>query len=174
MSEWVYKSKPTKANYDDTHDLAVFNHFLVRSAYEYDGDGVRRVPLVPEVAVGDTIHYFYRKIDAKIGCFGSFIVEPASAYPGVFAPCEGHDPLVTIVEGPDNQRILDKLKRGYEPDPELGIYTGWAIKRLPSSHATPKFDQTKMFPGAMTLLWRYPDPGLPAAKKVPASKRPRT
>jgi hypothetical protein len=167
MPEWIYKATPTKATHDDTHDLAVFNHFLCRSAYERatGQEGLRLVAKVAEVAVGDTLHYYFRKENGKVVCFGSFVVESASAHPGVFAPIDGHGALVSVIESPDNDKIVQRLRRGYEHDPELKVFTGWALRRLATAHATPVYEQTKLLPGPMTNLWPYPDPELPKRKR---------
>ncbi|WP_437945507.1 hypothetical protein WME98_31960 [Sorangium sp. So ce296] len=167
MAEWVYKANTTRANFDDTHDLAVFNHFLCRSAYEggNDADRLRAVGVVAEVKVGDLIHFYYRRDNGKVSCLGTFRVADGSARPAIFALCEGHGALCKVIESPENQKIVDRLLRGYDRDPRLEAFTGWVIDKLPSAHPTPAFDMARMFPGPHTNMWPYPDPNLPKKAK---------
>ena len=167
MAEWVYKANTTRASFDDTHDLAVFNHFLCRSAY-VDGsgaDGLRAVGVVADVKVGDLIHFYYRHANGKVSQLGTFQVADGSARPAIFAPCQGHGALCKVIESPENQKIVDRLRRGYNHDPRLEAFTGWVIDKLPNAHPTPAFDMARMFPGPQTNMWPYPDPNLPRAAR---------
>jgi len=168
VAEWVYKAKSSEATYEDTLDLAGFHHFLVRSAYEPGNgeDGLREVVKVPEVALGDTIHYYFRHPAGKVAAFGSYTVVSADAFPGMFLPCEGHGALVSVIEPSQNAKFLERLDRGYERDPKLNLFTGWVINRVPAPAQAPRFDQGTLFPSSMTTLWQYPDSSLPRKKKA--------
>lgn len=165
MAEWVYKANTTRASFDDTHDLAIINHFLCRSAYEpgSDADGLRAVGFVANVKVDDLIHFYYRHRTGKVSCLGTFRVADGSARPSIFAPC--HGALCKVIESPENQKIVDRLVRGYDRDPRLEAFTGWVVDKLPRAHPTPTFDMARMFPGPQINMWPYPDPNLPKDAK---------
>jgi len=166
MREWVYKTTQARATYADTHDLAVFDHFLCRTLFKHGRgpDDLREVAKVREVAVGDLIHYYYRTPEGNVRTFGTFRVCEPGASAGVFEPCPGHEPLVQVVETEQNRKMIARLTRGYSHDPRLHAFTGWVLEKLPRAFATPGFLQAKMFPSPITNLWHYPDAALPRAR----------
>jgi hypothetical protein len=169
MAQWVYKAIRMRASYADAHDLAVVDHFLCKSIFAHGpaSQSAREVEMVTAIALGDVIHHYYRTPEARIRCFGSFRVVHANKFPGQFeecAECAGRGVAVKVIDAPQNLKMLERLRRGYSPDPKLAVFTGWAVERLALDSGTPGFDQTKMFPSLTTAFWRYPDPSLPRAR----------
>ena len=163
MAEWVHKGIRPRASQAVDRDLAVVHHFLCRSVFAHvpASHSATANDLVTDVAVGDVIHYYYRTPEGNVRCMGSFRVVEATRYPEVFEPCDGHGAVARVRESAENRQMLQRLRRGYSPDPELDAFTGWVVERLPVESATPGFDQAKMFPSRTTNFWRYPDPELP-------------
>jgi hypothetical protein len=171
MTQWVHKATRARATYADAHDLAVLDHFLCRSIFAHGpaSQGAREIEMVADVAVDDVIHYYYRTPEGRIRCFGSFRVVGASTFPDAFEACPGHSAAVQVLETAQNRQMLGRLRRGYWHDPKLGVFTGWAVEKLPVDSGTPGFDQAKMFPSLTTNLWRYPDPRLPLTRTSAAA-----
>ncbi len=158
MPQWVYKATPALASYEDTLDLAKRNNFLCRSAFGRAKDGGPGSPakLVAEVAVGDLIHFYFSHGNGRINTLGSFEVHTPDRYPGSFEALPDFGALVAVIESPENARFIERLGRGYEPDPKLDRFTGWPIERIAGAD-TPKFEQ-QLFPSAQSGLCPYPAP----------------
>jgi hypothetical protein len=175
MADWVHKATRARATYADAHDLAIVDHFLCRSIFAHGpaSQDARASEMVADVAVGDVIHYYYRTPEGRVRCIGSFRVVDATIFPGAFEACSGHGAAVQVRETAQNREMLGRLRRGYWRDPQLAVFTGWAVEKLPVNSGTPGFNQAKMFPSLTTSLWRYPDPGLPPAQASTAATRAR-
>lgn len=141
---WVYKANEKKTDFPATLMLAK-KGFLCRSAFNDDG---ARAALVDGVAVGDTLHFYFK--DKKRGprTIGSFEVIDAASHPKpqLFGAPVAQTALVEVVD-PTFVSLLAGLG-DYQPDKTLGVFTGWLLK--PSTLATPPYDP-KMFPGMATL-----------------------
>jgi len=169
MREWVYKATETKVGFWETRHLAIVQHFLCRSAVEFDGSQADRVR---EVQIGDRIHFYYKQRNKPVSSYGTFEVIEGTAYPTRFGHQIPGMALFTVLETPENQDMIQRLteehdrdpSKGYERDPQHKCFTGWVIKRR--SHA-PNFDQKRMLPSSRTNLWFYPDDSLgrPGPKK---------
>ena len=164
MNQWVYKATKTKIGYHETRHLAVSKHFLCRSAMERDGSHADRVR---EVALGDILHFYYSHGDGRVPSFGSFRVIDGASYPTQFGDRIEGTALFRVREDEGNVVLLERLteehakdpKKGYQRDPEHDCFTGRVIERLPSTvMSPPRFDQSKLFPGAQTSLWPYVQP----------------
>lgn len=168
MAQWVYKASRAKATYADAHHLAVVDNFLCSalSAHSLAPTGAREIEVVTHVSVGDEIHGYYRTQDGSVRCLGTFSVVDGSAFAGVFEPCAGHGAAVKVRESADNWQLLSRLRRSYWQDPTLAVFTGWAVRRLPTDFKTPGFNHARMFPSLTTWLWRYPDPALAPSRAV--------
>jgi hypothetical protein len=170
MKQWVYKATMSKVEYHETRDIAVTRHFLCRSAVEASGAHPDRVR---EIELGDIIHFFYALKNGKVPSYGSFMVIDGAAYPAQFGERIEGTALFKVREDADNADMVRLLteehekdpKRGYSRDPEHSCFTGWVIKRLPSTEMKPpEFNQKKLFPVSMINLWPYPDHELPRAR----------
>ncbi len=157
MPQWVYKATRTKRNQDDTLDLARKYDFLCRSAYENEKE--KHPALVHDVKLGDVIHFYYVG-KARVAEFGSYSVVDGAAHPGRFSSPVAGCALVGVLEEPQNAKLIDFLVRknaneeGYERDPVLDVFTGWALKRLGKA---PRFNQGRFFSNPHASLARYPD-----------------
>lgn len=168
MSEWVYKATETKVGFFETLHLATQKHFLCRSVVEEDG---KRADRVDELALGDIIHFYFKRKTKPASCYGSFEVVDGSVYPVHFGERIPGTALFKVLETPENADLIRRLtdehdrdsNKGYQRDPELDVFTGWVIRRLDGS-TPPAFDQKKLFPGPMVNLWPYPDASLPRVK----------
>ena len=157
MPRWVYKATRKKRNQDDTLDLARKYEFLCRSAYENERE--RHPALVHDVKLGNVIHFYYAGKN-RVAPFGSYRVVDGSEHPGRFSlPVEG-SALVGVLEEPQNAKLIEFLVRknaneeGYERDPVLHVFTGWALKKL---GRPPPFNQDRFFSYSRPSLARYPD-----------------
>jgi hypothetical protein len=120
MPQWAYKATPKKVSKGETGLLARSEHFLCRSAFTARDAWISNVR---DVRVGDLIHFWYR--DEALGLFE--VVEP-SALP------KNGDQFGDAVEGSalrtvTGDKLVAKLQQlpGYEPDPVLGLFSGWPI-----------------------------------------------
>lgn len=160
MGEWVYKATMTKRSYEDTVDLVMKYSFLCRS--EYANESRKRPSRITEVKLEDIIHFYYVR-GRDVAELGSYRIVDGKGYPGRFSEPSPETALVSVLENDQNAALLEFLKRknsadsGYEPDPVLGVFTGWALDRIGKA---PRFDHKRMFPGSMINLWHYPDPNL--------------
>lgn len=140
---WVYKATPAKASLDETRDFAHRDRFLARSLYTR---GQARSSHTAQVQAGDVIHIYYRDKNGGVGVIGTFEVDaPTRDSKKWRGPVEGS----SLVEVTDT--ALKSLLRmmGYEPDPERGVYTGWAL--IPRDDLEAPAYSDDMFPGRHSL-----------------------
>jgi len=140
MSEWFYKATNEKLDYVGTLLLAK-RGFLCRSAYTRAEHWVANVQ---RVSFGDTIHfYFIGRKPTPLGAFeviwrDNYNIAKSAPTANDFA---GPVPGCALYEVVDPSFIADlDPDGGYEPDPRLGKYTGWLLRKLgPAAAAPPKF-----------------------------------
>lgn len=124
MTDWFYKATPKKAELAETRKLALYDHFVPRSAYNDDGT---HAALVTEVALGDTIHLYYRS--GVLHAIGSFTVvrpEDIEGGPTRFGePIEG-TALFTVIDEAWEQTICGDEKP-YHRDKVLDALVGWVV-----------------------------------------------
>lgn len=168
MTQWIYKATEARIGQGETHNLAMNRNFLCRAAFETNGKQAH-ADHVRDVAIGDVIHFYYKRRDGKVPDFGSFIVIDGAEYPKRFGERIEGTALFRVRETPENAEMVALLTeehdrdptRGYVRHPKHGCFTGWVIRKLPSTEMKPpKFIQAKLLPGPNTTLWRYPDPDL--------------
>ena len=130
MAEWFYKATPTKVSFEDTHDLAVNEGFLCRSAFEENGS---RADNTQHVDFGHLLHvYFTGDGDPKI--IGTYqVINPNKhAVPSRFGKGVTGTKLFEIADPSFEQKLRTmKGEEGYEPDPVLKKMTGWILKHRP-------------------------------------------
>lgn len=166
MAEWVYKATRTKIGCEDTERLAVDYNFLCRSAFLRNEPSLPRPALVSAVMPDDIIHFYFR-LAADVKSLGSFrVVNGGDRFPDRFSGYVAKTALIGVKE---TCAVLVQLlekdhranpKKGYERDPVLKVFTGWAIEKC-DDIKTPDFDQQRLFPDPRWSLWRFPDPRLP-------------
>lgn len=153
MSEWLYKATPAKVPFEPTRRLAVEEGFLCRSAYKTNR---ARVANTRHVDFGDLVHmYFVEHGNARI--IGTFEVADPNNHPrgSVFGRCVNGTALLTVADANFAKRLRDingANGEGYEPDPVVKEFTGWALV-LRSSVRTPDYAGA-CFPGMVTLARR--------------------
>lgn len=140
MAEWFYKA--TNKKLDKVGTLLLANRgFLCRSAYNKQKNWIANVQ---RVTFGDVIHFYFiaRKPD-PLGAFEvirreDFKIAKSTPTADDFA---GPVPGCALYEVVDPS-FIEKLDPtgGYEPDPELGKYTGWLLRKIgPAAAAPAKF-----------------------------------
>jgi len=166
MAEWVYKATRTKIEYEDTKRLAIEHNFLCRSAFLRNEPSLPRPALVSAIMPDDIIHFYYRLADG-VKSLGSFrVVNGGDSFPDEFSGYVAGTALVGVRETcAVLLHLLEKghkanPDRGYERDPVLKVFTGWAIEKR-DDIKTPDYDHPRLFPGPRWNLWRFPDPRLP-------------
>ncbi len=146
--EWVYKAAETKLDYAGTTMLANLDGFLCRSTYNTKQQ--KSAGNVHSVSIGDTIHFYFSRKD-KIAPVGSFeVIEPNAAHrhADAFGDRVGETALFEVKDPAFIKR--HDPQDAYQIDPVLGVYTGWALRKIgnpPTYHAS-------MFKG-MTNLQEY-------------------
>jgi hypothetical protein len=145
--QWVYKATNSKVDYVSTLILADRRGFLCRSAYL---DGGTWVSNVRDLSTGDVLHFYFVRPGKKPGELGSFEVISASAHqqPDLFGERVAGTALYAVA-APAFVEHLAGLG-GYLPDPIIGRFTGWPIRRIGPAQ---KYDPT-MF-SARATLQRY-------------------
>jgi hypothetical protein len=119
--------------------------FLCRSAFA-DTEDSRLVHIanVQHVELGDIIHLYY-SMHGNRQKIGSFVVADDKRYGAelVESTClqKVTDPSLIVHLDSLNAQEPDDGEQ-YKPDPKLGVFTGWRIKKLPKRE-TPKFPETK-------------------------------
>ena len=140
MAEWFYKATNRKLDYHGT--LMLTNRsFLCRSAYTKVKHWVANVQAV---AFGDVIHfYFIARKPIPLGAFevirqDDFKITKPSPTPNDFT---GPVPGCALYEVVDPSFIVElDPDGGYAPDPKLGKYTGWLLRKIgPAAPAPAKF-----------------------------------
>ncbi|MCK6588298.1 MAG: hypothetical protein L6Q76_12000, partial [Polyangiaceae bacterium] len=134
MNQWVYKATESKIGYLETLHLAVQKHFLCRSSVERNGSQADRVR---EVAIGDVIHFYYKRNNKPTTSYGSFLVIDGCTYKAQFGEIVEGTALFKVLETPENADLIRCLTeehqknpaRGYTRDPVFGCFTGWVIQR---------------------------------------------
>ncbi len=144
MQTWGYKAASTKLDKPGTL-LLLERGFLCRSAHDDVGNAAANVS---SVQLGDVIHCYYSRA-GKHDSMGAFqVVEKAEA-PKIFPHLASQVPGTALYAAADPSfiRELDPLG-AYAPDSTLGVFTGWAVKRV--GRARPY--EAKAFPGQGTLV----------------------
>ena len=119
MTEWVYKVTPTKANVDDTDDIAVAQLFLCRPMNHLEKGRPVNTAFVTNVAIGHTLHLYYLNRGRLIRTIGSFEVVARRDHPRAnqfVATQVGAS--VTVNENKLRRRrkgALDRSHRRYRP-----------------------------------------------------------
>ncbi len=134
--QWLYRMSPTKENLDATRTLVEEFGFIARSAYAKRKGNPQFIPHVRTINFSDTVHLYYL-MEEGVEVFGSFrIVGPAKHPKG--EQFIGMVPKTRLLRVRDSS-LLDLLTslEGYEPDPNLGEYTGWGV--VPAGLPTPPF-----------------------------------
>ena len=142
--EWVYKATLSKVDYVPTLILAERRGFLCRSAYLERGAWVSNVR---DVKTGHIIHFYFVRPGKSPAELGSFEVLAAGAHerPDFFGDLVDDTALYTVKD----PALIEHLASlgGYLPDPTLGRFTGWPIRKLGRA---PKYDAA-MFTARATL-----------------------
>jgi hypothetical protein len=141
MTEWFYKARNTKLDHVGTLLLAN-RGFLARSAHTSTGGWV---PNVQSVGFGDVIHFYFigRRGPAPLGAFE--VIKREDFQTAKSTPTaddfSGPVPGSAIYEVVDPSFITKLDPDGaYQPDPKLGKFTGWLIRKIgPAAAAPPKF-----------------------------------
>jgi hypothetical protein len=144
MHDWGYKANGKKLDKHGTL-LLLERGFLCRSAHDDSGNAAANVS---DVQLGDVVHCYYSHA-GKHDSLGAFqVVEKAEA-PRVAGRLASQFPGTVLYEASDPSFIQElDPKGGYAPDSNLGVFMGWAVKRV--GHARP-YDP-KAFPGQRTLV----------------------
>ncbi len=150
MAEWAYRATRTKVGFEETRDLAVVEGFLCRAAYEQNGS---RTDNTQHVHFGDVIHvYFVDQHGARtIGTFE--IVGPnRHRRSALFGRSVPDTDLLRVADATFAERLgsLAGGTEGYQVDPTLGVFTGWAL--IPrQDFRTPRYPATA-FSGQLSLV----------------------
>jgi hypothetical protein len=139
VTEWFYKTTPTKAGFDDTRRLAKRDGFVCRSAHEKNEAWVESVQAP---VIGDTLHFYFveqRRSPRPIGSF-EIIAAEAHAEPSRF----GEQVDTTALFRVKDPGFASQLRAfgDYQPDPVVKDFTGWLLKPLAS--LPPAFEQTPL------------------------------
>ena len=151
--EWVYKAAETKLDYTGTTLLANLDRFLCRSTY--NAKQQKSAGNVQSVRIGDTIHFYFSRKGKDFAAIGSFeVIEPNAGHPhaDAFGDRIGETALFEVKDPAFIKR--HDPQGAYEVDPVLGVYTGWALRKIGS----PPTYRAKMFPGQVTLQEYKPVP----------------
>jgi hypothetical protein len=140
---WLYKA--TRSKLDSAGTAVLANRgFLARSAFRGPGAWIANVR---EVQIGDDLHFYY---SGKRGVYGIGlfeIVDRAShPTPGLFGDLVPETAL-HVVENDSFIRNID-ANGEYKPDPVLGKFTGWLLRRK----GAPMLYPASKFPGLATLV----------------------
>lgn len=145
MAEWAYKSSTKKVDEHKTGRLA-HRGFVCRAAFDERLGREQPARNVADVQIGDRLHLYCRNAGSRILALGTYrICRPDELTDATWAvePVEG-TALYKVTEA--FVRAVDEVG-GYQPDPVLGEFTGWLVKREGSA---PKYDPT-WHPGQLTL-----------------------
>jgi hypothetical protein len=129
MPEWFYKA--TNAKVDHVGTLLLANRgFLCRSAYTKAKNWVANVQ---SVDFGDVIHFYF--IGRNPAPLGAFEIVRREDFENAKGTPTGNN-FVGPVPGTALYEVVDPafIKEldpdgGYAPDPELGTYTGWLLRK---------------------------------------------
>ncbi|HWZ89122.1 MAG TPA: hypothetical protein VNW92_09740, partial [Polyangiaceae bacterium] len=158
MTEWVYKVTPTKANVDDTDDIAVTQLFLCRPMNHLEKGRLVNTAFVTNVAVGDILHLYYLDGGKLRRTIGSFEVVAGRDHPRAdqfVATRVGASVTVNenrlrrrrkgastkVPGGAGSASALVALleEAGYPRDPVDGSFVGWCLRQL--DRPTPPYDR---------------------------------
>jgi len=127
---------PAKEELDVARRLIEHFGYVSRTAYAKRKGNPQFIPHVRTINFSDTVHVYY-VFEETVEVFGSFrVVGPAKHPMGEqFIGMVPKTRLLRVCDSP----LLDYLTEleGYEPDPELGLYTGWGV--VPAGLPTPPF-----------------------------------
>jgi len=150
MTQWLYRATPTKVDFDETARLAVEEGFICRSAFEADGSHADNTK---HIDFRDLIHFYFTS-DKGPRIIGTFEVVGPNRHPHGKRFGKGVKGTTLLeVDDDDLARVLASIKsgrEGYDPDPVLKRFTGWAVVRR-SDVETPPFDPAA-FPNQATLV----------------------
>ena len=144
MQNWGYKATSTKLDKHGTL-LLLERGFLCRSAHDDVGNAAANVS---SVHLGDVIHCYYSRA-GKHDPMGAFQVVEKVEAPKVAPHLASQVPGTALYATSDPSFIRELDPNGaYAPDSALGVFTGWAVKRV--GRARPY--EVKAFPGQGTLV----------------------
>jgi hypothetical protein len=124
MTEWLYKATRTKATRTETQNLAFIENFVARSAYELKNRS--KADGVWDVALGDTVHMYYRDAGGSLFTLGSYEVALPPADSTRFGAVVDGTALVQVADAAFEERWCGEGKP-YDVDPIVGRLTGWYV-----------------------------------------------
>jgi hypothetical protein len=126
MTEWLYKATRSKATRTETQNLAFLDHFIARSAYELENRS--KADNVWDVALGDTVHLYYREKDGALHSLGSYEIASPPAGSTRFGAIVPGTALVRVIDRAFEQRWCG-AGAPYAVDPVEGALLGWHVLR---------------------------------------------
>ena len=132
MSDWAYRATSKGASLAKTLEILFQYRFLWRSLYKSSG---QRIANVTRVHPSDRIFLYYRK-DGMLHYLGAFTFLARSESPRMYAAGDVSSTGVRLVAEKDSELISLLLREGYEPDPQLGYFTGFEL--VPVDEAIPE------------------------------------
>jgi hypothetical protein len=145
--QWAYKATEAKVDIVDTGRVLHMG-FICRSSVTSSG---ARPANVHSVEVGDLIHVFYVRPGKEPHPFGCYeVLTPEQhAEPALFHEKVG-TALFTARPGGRLAGLLASLP-GYKPDPRVGLYPGWIVRKISGASK----DALRSFtPGSRSTLVR--------------------
>jgi hypothetical protein len=151
MTEWLYRATPTKVGFEATRGLALEDGLICRSGFEDDGSHADNTK---HVAHRDLIHFYFCG-EGSPQIIGTFEVVGPNRHPR--PKLFGKSVVKTALLEIGDEVLTAKLGsihpgngEGYEPDPVLRKFTGWAVVARPDVE-TPPFNPAA-FPNQASLV----------------------